>query len=142
MTDTAPPAAFEGPLEDRIAIRERIEAYSDAVFRHDADAWIACWAEDGVWKLPGIDVTGRPQIKAAWQGAMAAFEMAGFFAVPGSIRISGDRAKARVYTQEILLLKAGGMRRIVGAYDDDLVKQDGVWRFASRAYKVLHDQQA
>jgi uncharacterized protein (TIGR02246 family) len=140
MTEQTPHPAFEGPVEDRLAIRERIEAYSDAVFRHDAESWIACWAEDGVWKLPGIDVAGRANIKAAWIGAMGAFEMAGFFAVPGSIRVSGDRAKVRVYTQEILVLKAGGMRRIVGAYDDDLVKQDGVWRFASRAYKVLHDQ--
>ena len=36
---------FDGPLEDRMAIRERIEAYSDAVFRKDADAWIANWRE-------------------------------------------------------------------------------------------------
>ncbi len=141
MTDNpAPPPAYEGHVEDRLAIRERIEAYSDAVFRHDAESWIACWAEDAVWRLPGTEVAGRANIKAAWQGAMSAFEMAGFFAVPGSIRVTGNTAKARVYTQEILKLKAGGMRRIIGAYDDDLVKKDGVWRFASRTYKVLHDE--
>ncbi len=135
-------AVFSGPVEDRLAIRERIEAYSDAVFRHDAEAWIACWAEDGVWRLPGIDVAGRPQIKAAWQGAMGAFTLAGFFATPGSIVVSGDRAKARVYTQEILILAAGGVRKIVGAYEDELVRIDGAWLFASRAYNVLHDEKA
>ena len=131
---------FDGPVEDRLAIRERIEAYSDAVFRKDADAWIANWAEDGVWKLPGIDVTGKPQIKAAWVGAMSNFAVAGFFATPGSIEVRGDRASVRVYTQEVLIDHAGGVRRIIGAYADELVKTDGAWLFASRAYTVLHDQ--
>jgi len=133
---------FSGPAEDRLAIRERIEAYSDAVFRHDAEDWIDCWAEDGVWRLPGTEVSGKANIKAAWIGAMGGFAMAGFFANPGAIEIDGDRAKVRVYTQEILALKAGGIRKIVGAYDDELVKQDDAWRFTSRRYHVLHDEKA
>ncbi len=132
--------AFSGPIEDRLAVRERIEAYSDAVFRHDAEAWIAGWAEDAVWRLPGFEVSGRAAIKAAWEGAMAGFTLAAFFATPGSIVVDGDRAKVRAYTQEILLLAAGGLRKIVGAYDDDLIKVGGVWLFASRAYEVLHDE--
>ena len=131
---------FDGPLEDRMAIRERIEAYSDAVFRKDADAWIANWREDGVWRLPGVDVAGKAQIKAAWVQAMSGFAVAGFFATPGAIEVRGDRASARVYTQEVLIDHAGHVRRIVGAYDDELVKAAGVWLFASRAYNVLHDQ--
>ena len=135
---------YKGAAEDRLAIRERIEAYSDAVFRHDADAWIANWAEDGVWHLPalGLDLTGRPAIRAAWEQAMSAFAMAGFFAVPGAIEINEDMATARSYTQEILVAKdGGGVRKIVGAYDDTLVKRDGQWLFARRAYNVLHDEQ-
>ncbi len=135
---------YKGAVEDRLAIRERIESYSDAVFRHDADAWIVNWAEDGVWHLPalGLDLTGRPAIRAAWEQAMSAFAMAGFFAVPGAIEINDDMASARSYTQEILVAKdGGGVRKIVGAYDDTLVKRDGQWLFARRAYNVLHDEQ-
>jgi ketosteroid isomerase-like protein len=132
--------SFSGPPDDRLAIRERIEAYSDAVFRHDPEAWIACWSEDGVWRLPGIDVTGRAQIKAAWVGAMSAFRLAAFFATPGAIEVEDDRATARVYTQEILVDAAGKTRRIIGAYDDALVRQAGVWLFARRAYTILHDE--
>ena len=133
--------AYEGPTEDRLAVRERIEAYSDAVFRHDAEAWIANWAEDGVWRLPGMEVSGKDKIKAAWIGAMGGFSLAAFFATPGSIRVDGDRAEARVYTQEVLALKAGGVRRIVGAYDDRLEKRDGAWLFASRTYSILRDEE-
>ena len=135
---------YKGAVEDRLAIRERIESYSDAVFRQDADAWIANWAEDGVWHLPalGLDLTGRPAIRAAWEQAMSAFAVAGFFAVPGAIEINDDTATARSYTQEILVAKdGGGARKIVGAYDDTLVKRDGQWLFTRRAYNVLHDEQ-
>ena len=135
---------YAGPVEDRLAIRERIETYSHAVFIHDADLWISNWAEDGVWHLPsiGIDISGRANIRAAWENAMSAFSLAGFFAVPGAIEVRGDTATARSYTQEILVLKEGGVRRIVGAYDDDLVKREGTWLFARRSYNVLHDEKA
>ncbi|HVN02414.1 MAG TPA: nuclear transport factor 2 family protein [Caulobacteraceae bacterium] len=131
---------FEGALEDRLAIRERIEAYSDAVFRHDADAWIENWNEEGVWRLPGLDVAGKAQIKAAWIQAMSAFAFAGFFATPGAIEVAGDRATARVYTQEVLVDHGGAVRRIVGAYEDELIKSDGVWLFLSRTYAIRHQE--
>lgn len=131
--------AFDGPIEDRLAIRERIETYSDAVFRRDAEAWIANWCENSVWSLPGFEVTGRAQIKAAWTQAMDAFTLAAFFATPGSIEVRGEVATARVYTQEILTDAKGGVRRIIGAYDDDLVKQGGAWLFRRRAYRIEHD---
>jgi SnoaL-like protein len=41
---------FAGPFEDRLAIRELLDAYSDAVCSFDADAWGATWAEGGVWE--------------------------------------------------------------------------------------------
>lgn len=132
--------AVDDTILDRLAIRERIEAYSDAVFRHDADAWIACWAEDPVWSLPGAEVRGRAVIRGAWEQAMAGFKLAAFFAVPGVVEVNGNTATARVYTQEILELAAGGMRRIIGAYDDELVKEGGAWVFKSRRYRVLRDE--
>jgi uncharacterized protein (TIGR02246 family) len=132
--------SFMGPVEDRLAIRERVEAYADAVFRRNADDWIANWAEDATWILPGLEVTGRETIKAAWLQAMSAFPLAAFFAVPGSIRVGADTAQARVYTQEVLVLAGGGVRRIVGAYDDELVKIRGEWLFSRRAYRILHDE--
>ena len=130
---------FKGPLEDRLAIRERIDAYCDAVFRHDAEDWIENWREDGVWRLPGLEVVGKAQIKAAWVQAMSVFALAGFFATPGAIEAQGNRASARVYTLEVLVEHSGKVRRIVGAYDDQLIKTHGVWLFASRTYAIRHE---
>lgn len=131
---------FTGPIEDRVAIRETIDAYSDAVVRHDPEAWIANWCDDGEWRLPGINVAGKDQIKAAWSQAMKQFSLAAFFASPGSIEVIGGRAEARVLTQEVLVDQAGAVRRIIGAYDDVLEKREGRWLFLSRTYRILRDE--
>lgn len=125
-----------GPLEDRIAIRELVESYNDAVMRFDADDWGSNWAADGVWSLPGRgEVEGREAIVAQWLGAMGDLEVEGFFASGGIITVDGDRAHATWYQQEFLK-RAGTRIAIVGEYADDYVKQGGRWYFAKRIYKV------
>lgn len=130
---------FEGPLEDRIAIRERIEAYGDAVFQRDETAWAANWAENSIWSLAGMEVKGKANIVAMWKNAMAGFSTVTFFANPGAIRIYGSTADVRVYTLEFLVEAGGKARRVVGQYDDTLVKENGAWLFRSRTYKILNE---
>ena len=127
-------------VADRLAIRERIEAYSDAVFRQDGDAWIANWCDDAEWDLPELDikVEGKAQIRAAWEQAKPAYRLTAFYAFPGPIEIRGDQAAVRVHTHEILVDQAGAVRQIVGAYDDALEKRAGRWLFRRRRYRMLH----
>jgi hypothetical protein len=40
-------------IEDRLAIRELQDRYSDAVFRNDAAAYAAGWTEDAHWEIVG-----------------------------------------------------------------------------------------
>jgi uncharacterized protein (TIGR02246 family) len=126
-------------MEDRLAIRELMEAYADAVFRHDAEGWAACWTEDAVWALPTVEISPLAKMAPAWKQAMAGFPFAGFFVFPGEIVVEGDQARARSYTQEHLILTDGQVRRIIGRYDDELRKADGRWRFAIRRYSVLNE---
>lgn len=131
--------AFVGSPEDRLAIRERIESYADAVFQRDDAAWGANWAEDGVWSLMGTQVKGKANIVAMWREAMAGFSFVSFFGNPGAIAIHGDTAEVRVYTLEFLVETGGKARRVVGQYDDRLVKQNGQWLFQSRVYRILNE---
>ena len=130
----------ENPMEDRLAVRERIEAYGDAVFRQDADDWIANWCDDAIWRLPDVELRGKPQIKAAWTQAMAAFAVTGFFATPGVIQLDGAAARARVYTREVLVDRGGKVLKVIGVYEDRLARRDGTWLFVERAYAVLHSE--
>jgi ketosteroid isomerase-like protein len=140
-TTGAPIMAFSGPLEDRMLIRERMGAYSDATFRRDADAWLSCWTEDGVRAQAGApDFRGKAALRAMWDKVWAGLDKLGFFAEIGLIEADGDRAIARCYCREILFLKGGGVRKVVGVYDDELVRENGVWLFARREYQLFMDE--
>jgi uncharacterized protein (TIGR02246 family) len=130
-----------GPLEDRLAIRELVESYNDAVMRFDGDAWASNWTDDATWSLPGMgDVTGKANFFPMWKGAMSAYSFVGFFASAGPITVTGDTAHATWYQQEFLHKKDGGKDQVTGRYEDDYVKRDGRWYFTKRVYSVLNHQ--
>jgi len=84
-----------GPVEDRLAIRELVDSYNDAVMRTDGEAWAANWTDDATWVLPGAgEITGKDNFFPMWQQAMAGFSFVGFFASAGPIVVDGDTAHA------------------------------------------------
>lgn len=132
---------FEGPVEDRLAIRELVDSYGDAVARHNAADWGSNWAEDSVWtlNLPDLPkVEGRVNIVALWSKAMAEYEYVLMTAKPGSIQVNGNRATGRFWTSEITRLKTGEEQRIAGRYEDEYIKLNGRWFFKSRSYNMIH----
>jgi ketosteroid isomerase-like protein len=131
-----------GPLEDRLAIRELVESYNDAVMRFDAEAWASNWSEDGIWSLPGMgEVSGREKFVPLWKQAMSGLAFVGFFASAGPLRVEGSTAHGTWYQQEFLHGKDGVRRAITGQYEDDYVKRGGRWYFQRRVYKILHSQE-
>ena len=128
-----------GPLEDRLAIRELVDSYNDAVMRFDGEAWAENWTDDATWALPGAgEITGKDSFFPVWQSAMANFSFVGFFASAGPMTITGDTAHATWYQQEFLHQKDGVKRSVTGRYEDDYVKVDGRWYFKKRVYDVLN----
>lgn len=136
---------FTGPAEDRLAIRELLEDYADAVTRRDAETWGATWAQDAEWSLPDypqIGTTrGREAIVAMWVEAMKNYPGIMFEAWPASIEVDGNRAVMRSYTAEVYD-QDGTTFRDRGAYEDVCVKIDGRWLFQSRSFRNIHRQQA
>jgi uncharacterized protein (TIGR02246 family) len=123
--------AFSGPIEDRLAIRELMDIYADAVNQRDAELWGSTWAEGSSWKLPVIpgmeNVSGKENIVAAWNAGMAMFPFIFMSISVGDIQVDGDTATARAYTTEVGTTLDGTEIRPRGQYDDKLIKVDGEW---------------
>lgn len=129
---------FSGPLADRVAIRERIERYNDAVFRRDADDWAECWTEDAEWQVGENSASGRKAIRDLWITLMDGLEAAGMYVTHGAVAIADDMAESRCYMLEMLKKRDGTELLVSGRYDDRLRRDaDGEWRFLGRAYSVL-----
>ncbi|GAB4474199.1 nuclear transport factor 2 family protein [Erythrobacter tepidarius] len=128
---------FTGPLEDRVAISELNGTYADGVVRIDPETWASVWADDAEWDLMGHKTRGKEAIVAFWKGAMSGLEAVSFHCIPSMIAVTGNTAKARVQTQEILKPKQGKARHVGGLYEDMLAKIDGQWRFTSRTFRIV-----
>lgn len=132
-----------GPVEDRLAIRELVESYNDAVMRFDGEAWASNWRDDASWTLPGVgEVQGKARFFPVWQQAMSTFSFVGFFASAGPIHVNGSTARGTWYQQEILHQKDGVKRTIIGLYRDEYVKADGRWYFQKRVYEILNAEES
>lgn len=136
--------AFSGPIEDRLAIRELMDIYSDAVNQRDTALWASTWAEDSSWKLPVIpgmeNVVGKENIVNAWQAGMAMFPFIFMSISVGDIQVNGNTATVRAYTTEVGTTLDGTEISPRGQYDDQLVKIDGQWLFKERIFHSLYGE--
>lgn len=123
-----------GSVEDRLLIRELYGYYSDVSSRADKQGWLSCWTEDCHWKSSFFENNGKQAMSEQWDTLWADFEIMGFLSNISFIKVDGDTAKARAVTQEWIKLSEGSTQRLMGYYEDELRRVDGVWLFASRHY--------
>jgi len=141
---------FKGPLEDRVAIRELMDTYSDAVTRRDTHQWASVWldSEECRWLLPSMaewaQFLGKENIVREWTKMMNQFHgdseapnQICQVTTPGSIFVEGHSATARAYTTEFFVVPGGRTMHTKGQYDDVLVKCDGSWYFKERTWTMF-----
>ena len=131
---------FSGPLEDRLLIRELFGTYCDSVFQGDVEAWLTNWADEGIWILFNKEIRGKIELRAQWEKLWSTLNKMMFFTEIGSIEINGERALARSYCREIMHWHDGSIQKVVGMYEDELIRENGEWLFIQRHYKLLADE--
>ena len=132
--------AFSGPMEDRLEIRELYDTYGDGSSRGDAETFLSCWTENGQWKTHLFTRTGKAELREQWNMLWANFEKVALIGNVLSIEVDGDKASSRALAHEIVALKGGGVYKLSGLYEDQLVRQGGKWLFRQRDYSVLAEE--
>lgn len=125
---------------DYIAIRQLIEAYSDALNMRDFAAMAALFVEDAVW------LVDRP-FNLRFEGAQIASSIAAMvdnfsFLMQMThgitVELGGEQASARTTVREVAQAADGasGLNSF-GIYHDSLVRAAAGWRFAARRFQCL-----
>jgi SnoaL-like domain len=122
--------------EDVLEIQGLAARYTHAVDSGDADAFVACWTEEGVFNLVGLTTfEGHTALKGV---ATSAGSQPGSRHVPSNLVIEGDgdRATLKAYVHVLKLLGDPPAYTITtaGTYNDTLVKEDGRWKFSNRNF--------
>ncbi len=129
------------PVADRLAILELYARYSQAVDAMDGEAWITCWVEDGefspsVGPTAGTPYRGHAELRQfadtrpdryphgrIWTGNHVLVERDGY--VEGTcygmtVDVGGDAPQVTAHY----------------IYHDEIVRNDGQWRFRRRAPRL------
>lgn len=126
-------------------IEDLVHTYADAVVRRDGDQWAATWAEDANWELgKGRRMEGREAIYAFWNMAMDSFNAVVQNVLNGTCTLDEESGTGtgRWYIHEHWHRMpgapaeganvAGDKGILLAYYDDEYVRRDGKWLFASR----------
>jgi uncharacterized protein (TIGR02246 family) len=131
-------------LEDVIEIQRLLIDYGNTLDGRDSAGFAALFAREGEWVAPpNFNLKGPAEIKAVIDRM--------FGNVPPSARahyignmtiaVDGDRATAQARFILVEPIADGSPRiRLSGHYEDDLVREDGRWRFLRR--NLVHDLKA
>ena len=124
-------------LADREAIHDLAARYCDYVCRADLDGLVSLFAEDGSFKVEGLEVEaiarGHAELKKIYAKVIGKLNTRLFVLNHVIDLCSETRATGRCYV-EVYSANLGMERVGLGYYDDQYVKVRNTWKFASRRY--------
>lgn len=129
-------------LADRLAIREVIERFSDAVTHRSWSDLGQAFHEDAVWKVGApmnLELRTRDGIVAGLSAGIGRMDFLAQMTHSMVIAIDGDRATARTVIHEIgrTSSQKSGIC-LIGSYNDILSRRDGRWAFDRREFFVIY----
>jgi uncharacterized protein (TIGR02246 family) len=125
---------------DRVEIEALRGEFTDTVMMRDPDRLASLFTEDGVWRMPYINVelTGREQIRAGSERLQGQWDYFVQTTHPGTIQLLGDTAVGRAYVSELIHLRDGRYDLNYSVYHDRYQRTADGWKFAERVYEVRY----
>jgi ketosteroid isomerase-like protein len=115
-----------------------------AMDERDLDEVRDCWTADAILtsELPGrepTETTGRDAILERLQAAWGRSPLSGVKHVVTTVHVereTADEARVRTYVVSLRLVDGRPALSSVGRHQDELTRQDGVWRIRRRHQRI------
>lgn len=124
--------------EVQAGVRELHARYTDAVWRRDFEAFADCFAMDGEWRISGLVLKGRGQIRGTIEKIMDRLSNVLISFRTPILDVGEGRAFGRTYVDERCAWKNGDTNISIGLYYEHFVRQDGRWLFEWRLFQMLY----
>ena len=120
------------------AIRQLHARYVDAVWRKDPESFGALFAADAEWKIAGMHLRGREQIKSEFAKFMR--HVGRTFMIFGTpiVEIVDGVVTSRTYVTENNKFADGRTASTIGVYYERFIQEDGRWRFHRRHWNLYY----
>jgi len=117
-------------------IRQLHARYTDAVWRHDYDAFTDCFTQDAQWRISGMVLRGRADIRAAIERILGNFRRVLISFGTPILAVADGTTVGRTYVTEHCAWKNGNTNISIGRYYEHFVDQGDRWRFAWRLFQL------
>lgn len=121
-----------------LGVRTLHQRYTDAVWRHDYDAFAECFSEDGEWRISGMALRGRPKIRETFERIMQRLDRVLISFRSPIIHIAAGEVSARTYIDERCAWTNGDTNIALGCYYERFVEREGCWYFKWRLFQPLY----
>jgi len=116
------------------AIRQLHARFIDAVWRQDADAYAALFAEDGEWKLAAMHMRGHDEIRSTFVKLLGYTAKVQMILGTPMLEIGEGTATSRTHCTEFTKMPDGSSSMAIGIYYDRYVKEGDSWLFKWRHF--------
>lgn len=118
-------------------IRQLYARCVDAAWRQDTDAFVDCYADGGEWKIAGLHMRGRDEIRAGFEDLLSPNELVLMIMAPPFLEIGDGTASGRTYVTELVKKKNNEGVITIGTYYERFVRHGDRWYFQWRHF-ALH----
>lgn len=120
------------------AIRQLHAGFIDAVWRKDADAFAELFTTDGEWKIAGMHMRGREEIRGSFGKLLGVCDKVRIILGLPQLDITGETAVGRVHVTELAKMMDGASAITLGCYYDQMAVEDGRWLFKWRHWGMFY----
>jgi uncharacterized protein (TIGR02246 family) len=126
---------LEHEWAEKLAIQELCARYCHTLDSQDAEGWAQCFTPDGVFEFDGWAIRGRPAL-AEYAEVHARVMRCRHMTLNCLYEVRGERATGRSTTVVTLATEGGYKILGQGGYEDQMVKEGGLWRIAHRRVRT------